>query len=116
MNNAASSFGGTLDEETKATFARAVDIARTTTRRAGSAPRAPRGTGLDGTPVFAVAAGTVHFEGGRSLSVVSGVSRRTFGYWHVVPGVKHRREVSAADAHGNSARAGLPFTLANRIR
>jgi Peptidase family M23 len=47
----------------------------------------------DGTPVYAVEGGTVHFEGGRSLSVVSDESRRHFGYWHVVPSVKHRQVV-----------------------
>jgi hypothetical protein len=46
----------------------------------------------DGTPVFAVEAGSVHFEGGRSLSVVTG-SGRAFGYWHVVPAVSHREPV-----------------------
>jgi hypothetical protein len=47
----------------------------------------------DGTPVYAVEGGTVHFEGGRSLAVVSDESRRHFGYWHVVPAVKHRQVV-----------------------
>ena len=47
----------------------------------------------DGAPVYAVEAGAVHFEGGRSLSVVSEESRRTFGYWHVIPAVKHRQRV-----------------------
>jgi hypothetical protein len=42
----------------------------------------------DGTPVYAVEEGTVHLEGGRSLSVVC-AGGRTFGYWHVVPAVKH---------------------------
>lgn len=44
----------------------------------------------DGTPVFAVEPGTVHLEGGRSLSVAG---RRTFGYWHVVPAVRHHEQV-----------------------
>jgi Peptidase family M23 len=47
----------------------------------------------DGAPVYAVEAGTVHFEGGRSLSVVSEETPRTFGYWHVIPSVKHRQRV-----------------------
>ena len=33
-----------------------------------------------------------------------------------LPDGLYRLEVSAADAHGNSARAGLPFTIANRTR
>lgn len=45
----------------------------------------------DGTPVYAVEAGRVHHEGARSLSVVA--RGRTFGYWHVIPAVAHRREV-----------------------
>jgi len=47
----------------------------------------------DGASVHAVDAGTVHIEGGRSLSVV-GARGRTFGYWHVIPAVQHRQEVS----------------------
>ena len=34
----------------------------------------------------------------------------------LLPNGLYRLEVSAADAHGNTARAGLPFTLANRAR
>jgi hypothetical protein len=47
----------------------------------------------DGTAVFAVEAGTVHFDGGRSVSVVSPSSGRAFGYWHIVPAVSHRQQV-----------------------
>lgn len=49
----------------------------------------------DGTPVYAVEAGTAHRESGRSLSVVGsgGVGGRTFGYWHIVPAVRHRQPV-----------------------
>jgi hypothetical protein len=47
----------------------------------------------DGTPVFAVEGGTVHLEGGRSLSVVAATGR-AFGYWHVVPAVAHRSRVA----------------------
>jgi hypothetical protein len=46
----------------------------------------------DGTPVFAVEQGRVHLEGGRSLAV-AGAGGRIFGYWHVVPAVKHHQEV-----------------------
>jgi Peptidase family M23 len=46
----------------------------------------------DGTAVYAVEAGTVHLEGGRSLSVAAG-DGRDFGYWHVVPAVAHRQRV-----------------------
>ncbi len=49
----------------------------------------------DGTPVYAVEGGTVHRERGRSLSVVgpTGPAGRTFGYWHIVPAVRHRQPV-----------------------
>jgi hypothetical protein len=49
----------------------------------------------DGTAVYAVEAGTVHREGGRSISVVGsgGIGGRTFGYWHIVPVVRHRQRV-----------------------
>jgi hypothetical protein len=47
----------------------------------------------DGTPVYAVESGTVHIEGGRSLSVVGDKVPRAFGYWHVVPAVKHHQWV-----------------------
>jgi hypothetical protein len=47
----------------------------------------------DGTAVYAVESGTVHIEGGRSLSVVGDVVPRAFGYWHVVPAVRHKQYV-----------------------
>ncbi len=47
----------------------------------------------DGTPVYAVEAGTVHREGARSLSVVGTDGARAFGYWHIVPAVEHRQQV-----------------------
>ena len=45
----------------------------------------------NGTPVYAVRAGEVHLEGGRSLAVVAGDT--AFGYWHIVPAVAHRQRV-----------------------
>ncbi|HSL64141.1 MAG TPA: hypothetical protein VK874_05725 [Gaiellaceae bacterium] len=47
----------------------------------------------DGAGVYAVEGGTAHLQGGRAVSVVSDESRRTFGYWHVVPVVRHRQHV-----------------------
>lgn len=47
----------------------------------------------DGAPVYAVEPGTVHLEGRRSLSVVVPGGRRAFGYWHVLPAVKHHQVV-----------------------
>src|SRR5881398_3549347 len=45
----------------------------------------------NGTPVYAVEAGTVHLEDARAISVAAaGVD---FGYWHVVPAVAHLQRV-----------------------
>ena len=46
----------------------------------------------DGQPVYAVEAGVAHRTTGRAVSVVAR-GGRTFGYWHVVPAVGHRRRV-----------------------
>jgi hypothetical protein len=48
----------------------------------------------DGRPVYAVEPGKVHLEGRRSLSVVADRGGRAFGYWHVVPAVRHHAIVS----------------------
>src|SRR6478735_1877856 len=53
----------------------------------------------NGTPVYAVRAGVVHLEGGRSLSVVAGDT--AFGYWHVVPSVAHRQRVERHELLGH---------------
>ena len=45
----------------------------------------------NGTPVYAVRAGVVHLEGRRSLSVADGDV--DFGYWHVIPAVRHLERV-----------------------
>lgn len=55
----------------------------------------------DGTAVYAVEAGTVHLEGGRSLSVVSDSGGRSFGYWHVVPAVAHKQRVGERELLGH---------------
>lgn len=46
----------------------------------------------NGTPVYAVRAGVVHLEGRRSLSVADG--DLDFGYWHVIPAVRHHERVA----------------------
>jgi hypothetical protein len=47
----------------------------------------------DGTPVYAVEEGEAHHgRGSRSVSVVAR-GGRTFGYWHIVPVVAHRKHV-----------------------
>ena len=40
----------------------------------------------NGTPVYAVASGTVHLENAHAVSVAGGDGE--FGYWHVVPAVR----------------------------
>jgi hypothetical protein len=45
----------------------------------------------DGTPVYAVEGGTAHRSASSIAVVASG--GRTFGYWHVVPAVRHRQTV-----------------------
>ena len=46
----------------------------------------------NGTPVYAVRAGVVHLEGQRSLSIADGDV--DFGYWHVIPAVRHHERVA----------------------
>ena len=47
----------------------------------------------DGTPVYAVEAGTVYLNNARSIAVVAPGGSRTFGYWHVRPVVKSHQAV-----------------------
>jgi hypothetical protein len=54
----------------------------------------------DGTPVYSVEAGTVHLQGGRAVAVVSTGGGRTFGYWHVIPAVKHLQSVEQGQLLG----------------
>jgi Peptidase family M23 len=42
----------------------------------------------DGTPVYAVEAGTVFLDSGRAVAVVAPDRSHSFGYWHIVPAVK----------------------------
>ena len=46
----------------------------------------------DGTPVYAVEAGMVFITRGRNAVAVKGATR-TFGYWHVMPAVRHHQIV-----------------------
>lgn len=47
----------------------------------------------DGTPVYAVAPGTVYFDSGRAIAVVAPDRSHTFGYWHIRPGVRSHQFV-----------------------
>jgi hypothetical protein len=66
----------------------------------------------NGTPVYAVSAGTVHLEDPRALSVAAaGVD---FGYWHVVPAVEHRQRVGRHQLLGHVAAPWLHVHFAER--
>jgi hypothetical protein len=47
----------------------------------------------DGTAVYAVEAGIVHFNSRVALCVVALDGSHSFGYWHIVPGVKNHKLV-----------------------
>jgi hypothetical protein len=66
----------------------------------------------NGTPVFAVEAGTVHLEDPRAISVAAG--DREFGYWHVVPAVKHLQEVKRHQLLGHIDAPWLHVHFAER--
>jgi hypothetical protein len=53
----------------------------------------------NGTPVFAVDGGTVHLEDARAVSVVG--AGGDFGYWHIVPAVRHLQEVGRHELLGH---------------
>jgi hypothetical protein len=66
----------------------------------------------DGTPVYAVAGGTVHLEDARAISVAAGGV--DFGYWHVVPAVKHRQRVTRHQLLGHVDAPWLHVHFAER--
>jgi hypothetical protein len=66
----------------------------------------------NGTPVYAVAPGRVYIEGGRSLSVAA--AGREFGYWHVVPAVKHHQRVGLHELLGHVQAPWLHVHFAER--
>jgi hypothetical protein len=66
----------------------------------------------NGTPVHAVAGGTVHLEDARALSVAAaGVD---FGYWHVVPAVAHLQRVRQHQLLGHVQAPWLHVHFAER--
>jgi len=66
----------------------------------------------NGTPVYAVAPGTVHLEDARAISVAAG--GREFGYWHVVPAVRHLERVSQHQLLGHVEAPWLHVHFAER--
>ena len=66
----------------------------------------------NGTPVYAVAAGVVHLEDARSIAVATGAD--AFGYWHVVPVVKHLQPVAQHQLLGHIDAPWLHVHFAER--
>jgi hypothetical protein len=66
----------------------------------------------DGTGVYAVEAGTVHLENPRAISVAA--DGLEFGYWHVVPAVRHLQEVSRHQLLGHIDAPWLHVHFAER--
>jgi hypothetical protein len=58
-------------------------------------------SGPDGTPVYAVQAGTVDVEGAQNIAVVEGGGASEHGYWHIVPVVKHKQHVAQHELLGH---------------
>ena len=69
----------------------------------------------DGTPVYAVEAGTVFREGGRAVAVLA-PDGHTMGYWHVVPVVKNRQAVHLHQLLGRIEKGWEHVHLAERSR
>ena len=66
----------------------------------------------NGTPVYAVEAGVVHLQTPRSIAVATGGD--AFGYWHVVPVVKHLQAVGRHDLLGHVEEPWLHVHFAER--
>jgi murein DD-endopeptidase MepM/ murein hydrolase activator NlpD len=70
----------------------------------------------DGTPVFAVEAGTVDMGGKHNVAVVSAGGDRVFGYWHLDPVVKHKQRVAQHALLGHVGKGWGHVHFAERIR
>ncbi len=66
----------------------------------------------NGTPVHAVRGGVVHLQGQRALSVADGDV--AFGYWHVIPVVRHRQRVERHQVLGHVEAPWLHVHFAER--
>jgi hypothetical protein len=58
----------------------------------------------DGTAVYAVEEGIVHLEGPQNVSVVRTDGSCAFGYWHIVPVVRHLQTVRKNELLGHIAK------------
>ena len=68
----------------------------------------------DGTPVYAVAGGTVHAEGAQNVGVVTG-DGDSHGYWHIVPRVRHGQKVRKHALLGHIAKGWGHVHFADRV-
>jgi hypothetical protein len=66
----------------------------------------------NGTPVYAVEAGVVHLQSPVSIAVATGAD--AFGYWHVVPVVKHLQPVAQHELLGHIQEPWLHVHFAER--
>lgn len=72
-------------------------------------------SGPDGTAVYAVERGRVHRDRARAISVVSS-GGRAFGYWHIVPVVRHRQDVRRHQLLGHIEAGWLHVHFAETLR
>jgi Peptidase family M23 len=68
----------------------------------------------DGTPVYAVEAGTVRFQGAQNVAVVAAGGTRSHGYWHIVPTVRPGQRVAKHTLLGHIAAGWGHVHLAER--
>ena len=66
----------------------------------------------NGTPVYAVRAGVVHRHGPQALSVLDGDV--SFGYWHIIPDVRHHQHIKRHQLVGHVAAPWLHVHFAER--
>ena len=66
----------------------------------------------NGTPVYAVRAGVVHRNGPQALSVLDG--EVAFGYWHILPAVRHHQRIERHQVVGHVAAPWLHVHFAER--
>ena len=66
----------------------------------------------NGTPVHAVRGGVAHLQGSRAVSVLDGDV--SFGYWHVVPAVRHKERVARHQLLGHVEAPWLHVHFAER--
>jgi murein DD-endopeptidase MepM/ murein hydrolase activator NlpD len=71
-------------------------------------------SGPDGTPVYAVKPGIIDVEGAQNIAVVEGGGTAEHGYWHIVPAVQHRQQVTRHQLIGHIAKGWEHVHFAER--